>query len=112
MDIDVRKHETVQVIHLRGDLKLGDAVDNLRKTVGELHQGGEHRMVFNISEVPMIDSSGIGVLVRALTVCKQNSGSVKLVGPSKTALQALKIVGLTSLFEIYDDDNQAIASFS
>ena len=112
MDIDVRKHSKVQVLHLRGDLKLGEAVDSLRKTMLELQDGGDSQLVVNLGEVPMIDSSGIGVLVRALTASKQKSGNVKLVNPSKFTMQTLKIVGLSTLFEIFNDEEQAIQSFS
>ena len=114
MDIDVRKHSenSVHVIHLRGDLKLGEPVDGLRQACLDLMNDGETRLVLNLSEVPMIDSSGIGVLVRTLTQAKQNGGALKLVNPSKFALQTLKIVGLLSLFELFDDDTQAIQSFN
>lgn len=60
----------------------------------------------------MIDSSGIGVLVRSLTTAKQRGGSVKLVNPSKLALQTLKIVGLINLFEIINDEAAAVESFT
>jgi len=114
LDIDVRKHSEngVHVIHLRGDLKLGDPVDGLRQACLDLMNEGDTRLVVNLSEVPMIDSSGIGVLVRTLTQAKQHGGALKLVNPSKFALQTLKIVGLLSLFELFDDETQAIQSFS
>ena len=114
MDIDVRKHaeNSVHVIHLRGDLKLGDPVDGLRQACLDLMNDGENRLVLNLSEVPMIDSSGIGVMVRTLTQAKQHGGGLKLVNPSKFALQTLKIVGLLSLFELFDDEKQAIQSFN
>ena len=114
MDIDVRKHSEngVHVIHLRGDLKLGEPVDGLRQACLDLMNEGDTRLVVNLSEVPMIDSSGIGVLVRTLTQAKQHGGTLKLVNPSKFALQTLKIVGLLSLFELFDDDTQAIQSFN
>lgn len=114
MDIDVRKHSEngVHVIHLRGDLKLGEPVDGLRQACLDLMNEGDTRLVVNLSEVPMIDSSGIGVLVRTLTQAKQHGGTLKLVNPSKFALQTLKIVGLLSLFELFDDDTKAIQSFN
>jgi anti-sigma B factor antagonist len=112
VDINVRKHSDVQVIKLRGDLKIGDAVDSLRQTMDEHLGAGDARIVVNIEEVPMIDSSGIGILVRSLTSARQRGGNLKLVNPSKLALQTLKIVGLLTLFEIYDDEAKAVASFS
>lgn len=112
MDIDVRKHSNVQVIKLRGDLKIGGPVDGFRQTVEDLLGNGDSQIVVNVAEVPMIDSSGIGALVRLLTIAKQRGGALKLVGPSKLAVQTLKIVGLLNLFEIFDDDSQAVSSFS
>lgn len=112
MEIDVRKREEVQVIHLHGDLKIGDPVDSFRQTVEELFGQGDSRIVVDVADVPMIDSSGIGALVRLLTIAKQRGGALKLVNPSKLAVQTLKIVGLLNLFEIYEDEGQAVSSFS
>ena len=112
MDINVRKHSDVFVIQLKGDLEIGDAVDALRQSVDDLLGGGDARIVLNITQVPMIDSSGIGILVRTLTSAKQRGGSVKLVNPSKLALQTLKIVGLLNLFEVFDDEAKAVASYT
>jgi anti-sigma B factor antagonist len=114
LEINVRQRSDngVHVIQLRGDLKLGDPVDGLRQACLSLMNEGETRFVINLTEVPMIDSSGIGVLVRTLTQAKQHGGALKLVNPSKFALQTLKIVGLLSLFELFDDETQAIQSFN
>ena len=112
MDIDVRKHDGVQVVRLRGDLKIGEAVDEFRRTVEDLLGSGDSRLVISIGEVPMIDSSGIGVLVRSLTTAKQKGGSLKLVNPSKLALQTLRIVGLLTLFEVFDDEESAVESYA
>jgi len=112
LEIDVRKKEEVQVIHLHGDLKIGDPVDSFRQTVEELFGQGDSRIVVDVGDVPMIDSSGIGALVRLLTIAKQRGGALKLVNPSKLAVQTLKIVGLLNLFEIYEDEGQAVSSFS
>jgi anti-sigma B factor antagonist len=112
LEIDVRKKEEVQVIHLHGDLKIGDPVDSFRQTVEELFGQGDSRIVVDVGDVPMIDSSGIGALVRLLTIAKQRGGALKLVNPSKLAVQTLKIVGLLNLFEIYEDEGQAVSSFN
>jgi anti-sigma B factor antagonist len=112
LDINVRARSGVHLIQLKGDLKLGDAVDGFRQTVDELLQGGENRFLVDLQQVPMVDSSGIGVLVRTLTSAKQRGGSLKLLNPSRFALQTLKIVGLLNLFEVFNDENQALTSFA
>ena len=111
MDISVRKYGSVHVIELRGDLKIGEPVDGFRQAIEQLFDAGEHQIVVDVGEVPMIDSSGIGVLVRSLTSAKQRGGALKLVKPSKLAVQTLKIVGLINLFEVYDDQAPAVESF-
>jgi len=112
LDINVRKQAQVQVIRLRGDLRIGDPVDTFRQTMDDLFEAGDCRLVVSIGEVPMIDSSGIGLLVRSLTMAKQRGGSLKLVSPSKLAMQTLKIVGLVNLFEIFNDEGEAVQSFN
>ena len=50
-------------------------------------------------------------MVRLLTSAKHKGGAVKLVNPSKLVLQTLKMVGLLNIFEVFEDEAQAVASF-
>jgi len=112
LDISIRKRAETQVIQLRGQLRLGPAVDELRQVMEESMANGDTRIVINLAEVPMIDSSGIGLLVRFLASTKQRGGSLKLVQPSKFAIQTLRLVGVLNLFEIFKDDEAAVESFA
>jgi anti-sigma B factor antagonist len=112
LDISVRKRSQVQVIHLRGQLRLGQAVDELRQTIEESIGNGDTRFAINLADVPMVDSSGIGLLVRFLASTKQRGGNIKLVQPSKFAVQTLRLVGVLNLFEVFDDDDAAVQSFA
>jgi anti-sigma B factor antagonist len=112
LELDVRRRAEVNVIRMRGDLKMGPPVDSLRGAIEEILENGDSAMVLNLADVPMIDSSGIGILVRSLTSAKQRGGTVKLVNPSKFALQTLKLVGVVNLFEIFQDENAAVESFA
>jgi len=112
LDINVRKRGEVQVVQLRGQLRLGDAVDSLRQTLEEMISGGDIRIVINLAEVPMIDSSGIGLLVKLLVSTKKIGGNIKLLQPSKFAIQTLRLVGVLNLFEAYDTEDAAVGSFN
>lgn len=111
MDIDVRSHNQVKIIKLRGRLNLGESVDRMRETFDDMINAGEIFFVVDLGEVAMVDSSGIGLLVRCLTAAKQRSGTLKLLKPSKFAVQTLRMTGLLSLFEVYDDEEKALLSF-
>jgi anti-sigma B factor antagonist len=91
---------------------MGPAVDSLRQTIEETLGNGDTCLILNLAEVPMIDSSGIGLVVRFLASTKQRGGNLKLVQPSKFAIQTLRLVGVLNLFEIFDNDDAAIASFT
>ena len=112
MDIEVRSQGTVKVIKLRGRLALGESVERLRATVEDLLSSGENRLVLDLEELATMDSSGIGLLSRLLTLSKQQGGSLKLVTPSKFVVQTLKLVGLLNLFEVFPETQAAAASFS
>ena len=111
MDIELRSLGQVKLVKLRGRLTLGDAVDRLRDTLDDLMGSGDTRIVLDLSEVPWIDSSGIGLLVKILTSAKQKGGSIKLLNPSKFTVQTLKMICLLELFEVFDDQEKAVASF-
>ena len=111
MDIEVRSQSEVKIIKLRGRLNLGESVDRMRDTFEDLVNAGAVRFVVDLGEVSMIDSSGIGLLVRCLTAAKQRTGSLKLLNPSKFAVQTLRMTGLLNLFETFEDQEQAVASF-
>jgi anti-sigma B factor antagonist len=91
---------------------MGAAVDGLRRILEENLSGGDTRFVLNLAEVSMIDSTGIGLLVRFLASTKQRGGNIKLVQPSKFAVQTLRLVGVLNLFEIFDNDDAAVESFA
>ena len=111
MDIELRSLGPVKLVKLRGRLNLGDAVDRLRETLDDLIGSGDTRILLDLSEVPWIDSSGIGLLVKLLTSAKQQGGAMKLLNPSKFTVQTLKMIALLDVFEIFEDPQVAVASF-
>jgi anti-sigma B factor antagonist len=111
VDIDIRSLGSLKLLKIRGRITLGVGVDRLRDTLEDLLVGGSNRWVLDISEVAMIDSSGIGLLVRYLTAAKQQGGALKLLNPTKFALQSLKMIGVLNLFEVFQDQEAATASF-
>lgn len=112
MDIDIRTlGDNLKLLKIRGRITLGLGVDRLRETLENLLVGGSNQWVLDISDVAMIDSSGIGLLVRYLTAAKQQGGALKLLNPTKFATQSLKMIGVLNLFEVYGDQEAALSSF-
>jgi len=112
MEITVRRRSDVQIIHLKGPVRLGQAVDTFRQAVDDAFAAGDVRLIVNCGDVPMIDSSGIGVMVKSLSSAKQRGGDVRLVNPSKFVVQTLRLIGVLNLFNTYEDEDQAVESYT
>jgi len=112
VELSIKTIGDVHVLHLRGRFAIGKDVDEFRSTTESLMKDGVFRIVLNMADVPMMDSSAIGTVVRLTASTKKDGGDVRLVAPSKMVVQTLKIVGLLNIFEIYADEQAAAQSFS
>jgi anti-sigma B factor antagonist len=111
LDIETKTQDGVKVMKLKGRLCMGPPLDRFSSAMAELVSQGHNKIVLDVEEVPTIDSSGIGMLVRYLTTAKQGGGAIRLLKPSKFTVQTLKMVGLLNLFTTFEDLPQAVASF-
>jgi anti-sigma B factor antagonist len=111
LDIETKTVDGVKLVKLKGRISMGPTLDRFNAAVNELLGRGENRIILDFEEVPSIDSSGIGMLVRHLTAAKQSGGAIRLLKPSKFTVQTLRMVGLLNLFSTFDDSKEAIASF-
>ena len=112
MEMTVRRRSDIQIIQLRGPVRLGPGVDTFRQAIDDAFASGDVRLVITCDEVPMIDSSFIGVLVKSLSAAKQRGGDVRLVNPSKFVIQTLRLIGVLNLFTVFEDEDLAVASFT
>src|SRR3954465_7491367 len=111
MDISVREQDHICIVKLKGPFYLGQPVDEFRSTMEGQFRKGQYNVVLNVAEVPKVDSSGIGALVRAQTTAAQQGGALKLVGPTAIFTAVLKLVGLTNVIEVHSTDTEAMATF-
>jgi len=111
MDLNLRANGKVTILDLQGNLTIGAAEETLRQRVEELVTDNQKYLLINLENVPMIDSSGIGSLVKSFTHAKNKGGKLKRLKPSRLAQQLLSITGLLSVFETFDDEATAVASF-
>ena len=89
---------------------MGPPLDQFNATMTELLGQGHDKIILDLEEMPTIDSSGIGLLMRHLTTAKQSGGNIRLLKPTKFTVQTLKMVGLLNLFSTYDELGQACDS--
>jgi len=61
--------------------------------------------------VNYIDSSGIGELVSSFTTVTNQGGKLKLLNLTKKIQELLAITKLLTVFQVYDNEPAALASF-
>ena len=83
----------------------------LRSNVLEAASDSGTNILFNLGGVNFMDSSGVGELIAAYTTLSNRGGSVKLLHLSPKVYDVLQIAHLLTVFEVFDDEDKAIASF-
>ncbi len=111
MKASTRQVDGVTVVDLSGRITLGEGSVVLRDTVRDLIGKGDKRILLNLGDVTYIDSSGIGELVSAFTTVRNQGGELKLLKLTKKVHDLLQITKLYTVFDVKDDETQAIASF-
>ncbi len=112
MKISTRQVDGVTILDLSGRITLGEGSVQLRDAVRELLSKGQKNILLNLAQVNYIDSSGIGELVSAFTTVRNQGGELKLLKLTKKVHDLLQITKLYTVFDIKDDEAEAIASFS
>jgi anti-sigma B factor antagonist len=101
----------VTVLGLSGRITLGEGSVQLRDAIRDLISKGQRRILLDLGDVNYIDSSGLGELVSAYTTARNQGATLKLLKLTKKVHDLLQLTKLYTVFDIYDDEASAIASF-
>lgn len=111
MKIETRTIGDVNILDCSGKITLGEGTMAVRNTVRDLLKGGAKKIILNLAEVNYIDSSGIGELVSTYTTVTNNGGQLKLLSLTKKIHELLQITKLLTVFQVFNDEQSALASF-
>ena len=111
MELTTREDGRVTILTVKGDLVIGEAETAFKKTVTRLIEDGRVNFLVDLRQVNFLDSSGLGALVRAMTISQKEGGQTKLLGAGPQVKRLLEMTKLDSLFENYNDMESAVSSF-
>lgn len=83
----------------------------MRDAVNSLLARGFKNVILNLAEVDYIDSTGLGTLVICHTTLQKNGGVLKILNLNDRHLELLVLTKLTTVFELFDDELEAVNSF-
>jgi len=111
MKANNRQVNGVTIVDMSGRITLGEGSVILRDSIKDLLGKGQKKILLNLGDVSYIDSSGIGELVSAFTSVRNQGGELKLLKLTKKVHDLLQITKLYTVFDIKDDETEAIRSF-
>ncbi|MEQ1762986.1 MAG: STAS domain-containing protein [Pyrinomonadaceae bacterium] len=112
INISERQAGDVTILDLAGKVTIGEGSVALRSAIRRLLGEGKNKILLNLGSVGYIDSSGIGELVSSFTAVNKEGGSLRLLNLTQKIQDLLAITKLLTVFDVYDEEAEALASFS
>jgi len=107
LEIKQREREGVAILDLKGRITVGEEAGVLRDAFGNL----AGNVILNLHDVDFIDSTGLGALVVGFTSLRKRDGRLKLENLTRRNVELLVFTKLHTVFEIFNDEQDAVNSF-
>ncbi|UCE01291.1 MAG: STAS domain-containing protein [Candidatus Latescibacterota bacterium] len=109
----IRQREIGDVVVLDIDGKIMGGVDSelFQETIQSLIDSGKRKVVVNLENVKWINSTGLGVLIAGYSALQKSGGRLKLLQVSERVEGLLNITKLSTIFESYQGEDEAVESF-
>lgn len=111
MKIFQRNVDQVTVLDLEGKITIGEGDVMLREAVNALLDAGHRRILLNMARVSYMDSSGVGELLACYQRVMEQEAQLKLLNLSTKIKNLLHIAQILTIFEYFNDEEQALASY-
>jgi len=111
LNISERTAGDVTILDMDGKITIGEGSVALRTAIRRLLEEGKKKILLNLARVGYIDSSGIGELVSSYTAINKDGGQLKLLNLTQKLQDLLTITKLLTVFDVYDNDQEALTSY-
>jgi anti-sigma B factor antagonist len=111
MQINEREVNGVTVLEIHGKILMGEGDIAIKKKIDELLAENVKNVVLDLADVPYIDSSGLGELIRCYTTMRKATGTLKLANVTERIVDLLTITKLITVFEYFKSVDDAVKSY-
>jgi anti-sigma B factor antagonist len=112
MEINERAVDGLTVLDLSAKLTISDGAQLLKDKIDRLVLERRNQIIINLATVPYIDSGGLGQLVACYTTVRKAGGRLTLLNVNTRNHDLLSITKLICVFETFDNERDAVASYS
>jgi anti-anti-sigma factor len=107
-----RNLDDVVILDLRGHMTLADHKGQLLAKIRQLRSEGRTKILLNLTELPYVDSEGLGEIVSGCTTARRAGGVLRLCGVGRRIQDLLAATRLSTFLEAFDSEQDAVQSFS
>ena len=111
LEIEPRDREGITILELNGRITMGDEVTSFRQKIRDLAKSPDSKVILNLQHVDYIDSTGLGAIVMGSSAVRGAGGTIKLVNLNRRNVELLVATKLATIFEIFNDEQDAVNSF-
>jgi len=114
MKIVSKKVGDIMVLEVSGKVVGDDSLQMRRDIAGwinEIPEKQKPKVILKLNGVSMMDSSGLGVLVSSYTSVQKKEGRLVLAGLGRGLQNLIAITKLARVFDVYENEEDAIKSF-
>lgn len=112
MNYEIEEKNGVVIIRIQGAMMGGPEANQLAEEFHSLVQDGKNKIVIDLHNVDQMNSSGLGILIGGLSRVRNQGGNVKLLHVGKKPKSLLSITKLDCVFEMYENEDDAIGSYN
>ncbi len=110
MEFTTTEKNGITILHLSGKIMGGPEATEINEKINQLIDSNNKKIVIDLVSVDWMNSSGLGILIGAVTVLKNSNGVLCLINVSERIQNLLKITKLNTVFDIYDNFDEAAAA--
>ena len=111
MKYNIKEQFNCVIIELKGNLMGGPAAEQFREDLHDLIEQDKTNVIVNLGKVKFMNSSGLGIIIGALTTMKKAGGNLVICEADKKIENLLMITQLISVFKHYRTLKEAIQHY-
>ncbi len=111
MSFNVSEKYNCVIIEFKGNVMGGPDAVSLNEKLHELIEKDQTNIVVDLGKVKFMNSSGLGMLIGALTTMKKAGGDLRIANATDKIESLLIVTKLITVFKHYKTLDEAIASY-
>ena len=102
-------NNNVPVIRIDGKI-IGGAANALKREMDKQIEQGRGGLVLDMAQVPLLDSTALGIIIATLQFLKKMDEKLVLLNPQHAVINVLQVTRLNTILEVYSDEESATSA--